>query len=469
MNPLQAIDVPAGLRRMTHAWLRTLTQQWRARPAVADGSPAVELALALRHVFDAPRDRIVWDGADAAHPATALAAAYGVAQALRLQGVRAHAVAVIGIDALGAGMAFEALNNAGVPSDARLLVVLNDAAVPGAVPPPAAICDAVGFRYAGPVDGHDLDLLIRTLDDLRQRTGPHLLHVVTRTPRQAGPADAEGIDDWLCELALAEPRLVAVTPGRHGTRGLARFAQAFPDRYVDVGPADQHAVTFAGGLAAEGLKPVVAITSTSLQRAYDQLIHDVALQRLDVTFALAAGAFDIAFLRCIPNLLSMAPSDAGECRRMLATACRHAGPAAVRIPCGMRPEAAADAGTDGAGTDGALVRRTGARTAILAFGPTVAAGLGAGRVLDATVVDMRFIKPLDTDVVLRLARGHEQLVTVEDGAVTGGAGAAVAEALAAHGVAVPLAMLGPHDADGIVQAIRRRFPPGLQRQVANNG
>ncbi|MBW8900588.1 MAG: 1-deoxy-D-xylulose-5-phosphate synthase [Massilia sp.] len=465
MNPLQAIDVPAGLRRMTPAQLRILAQQARASPS----APAVELALALGYVFDAPRDRIVWDGSDTAHPATALAAAYGVARALRLQGVQAHAVAVIGIDALGAGMAFEALNNAGVQSDARLLVVLNDGALPGPAPPPAAICDAVGLPYAGPVDGHDLDMLIPTLDDLRRRTGPHLLHVVTRTAGATATADADGIDDWLCDLALAEPRLVAVTPARRGTPGLVRFAQAFPDRYFDAGPADQHAVTFAAGLAAEGLKPVVTLPSTSLQRAYDQLIHDVALQRLDVTFALGAGAFDSAFLRCIPNLLSLAPSDAGECRRMLALACRHAGPAAVRIPCGMRPDAGTGAGMDGVAIGRGLVRRTGVGTAILAFGSMVAAGLAAGRMLDATVVDMRFIKPLDTDLVLRLARGHDRLVTVEDGAATGGAGAAVAEALAAQGVAVPLAILGPHDADGIVQAIRRRFPPGRERQVANDG
>jgi len=465
MNPLQAIDVPAGLRRMTPARLRILAQQARASPS----APAVELALALGHVFDAPRDRIVWDGADAAHPATALAAAYGVAQALRLQGEAAHAVAVVGIDALGAGMAFETLNNAGVPSDARLLVVLNDDAPPGPAPPPAAICAALGLTYAGPVDGHDLDMLVPTLDDLRRRSGPHLLHVVTRTPRVTGMAAAGGIDDWLCDLAAAEPRLVAVMPARRGMMGLVRFAQAFPDRYFDAGTADQHAVTFAAGLAAEGLKPVVALPSTGLQRAYDQLIHDVALQRLDVTFALAAGAFDTAFLRCIPNLLSTAPSDAGECRRMLALAWRHAGPAAVRLPPGMRPDAGADAGTEGVDIGRGLVRRTGEGTAILAFGSMVAAALAAGRVLDATVVDMRFIKPLDTGLALRLARGHDRLVTVEDGATPGGAGAAVAEALAAHGVAVPLAILGAHDADGLEQAIRRRFAPGRERQVANDG
>jgi 1-deoxy-D-xylulose-5-phosphate synthase len=464
MNPLQAIAVPAGLRRMTHAQLRTLAQQWCASPA----APAVELALALGYVFCAPRDRIVWDGADAAHPSTALAAAYGMAQALRLQGEQAHAVAVVGADALGAGMAFEALNNAGVASEARLLVVLNDAAGAKPAPPPAALCDAVGFHYIGPADGHDLDNLIPALADLRKRTGPHLFHVVTRSPREAGPRPADGLDDWLCDLAAAEPRLVAVAPARHGAAGLARFAQAFPDRYVDVGPADQHAVTFAAGLAAEGLKPVVAIPATGLQRAYDQLIHDVALQRLDVTFALGAGAFDTAFLRCIPNLLLLAPSDAGEYRRLLALAWRHAGPAAVRIPRGMHPDVAADAGADSGDIGRALVRRRGARTAILAFGSTVAASLDAGRVLDATVADMRFIKPLDADLVLRHARGHERLVTVEDGAVTGGAGAAVAEALAAQGVAVPLAILGARDADGIVQAIRRSFPPGRGRQVAND-
>jgi len=468
MNPLQAIDVPAGLRRMTPAQLRILAQQARVFLA-APAMPAVELALALDYVFDAPRDRIVWDGNDAAHPATALAAAYGAARAFRLQGVQAHAVAVIGIDALGAGMAFEALNNAGVPSDARLLVVLHDDALPGPAPPPAAICDAVGLTYVGPVDGHDLDILIPTLADLRRRSGPYLLHVVTRTARVAGPAAADGIDDWLCDLALAEPRLVAVTPARRGMTGLVRFAQAFPDRYFDAGPADQHAVTFAAGLAAEGLKPVVALPSTGLQRAYDQLIHDVALQRLDVTFVLAAGAFDTAFLRCIPNLLATAPSDACECRRMLALAWRHAGPSAVRMPCGVCPDAGADAATGEGDIGRGLVRRTGAGTAILAFGSMVAAGIAAGRVLDATVADMRFIKPLDTGLVLRLARGHDRLVTVEDGAVTGGAGAAVAEALAAQGVAVPLAILGPHDADGIVRAIRRRFPPGRERQVANDG
>jgi len=518
MNLLQVIDAPAELRRLPRAQLPALTRELRQRLPSSTPDP-IELAVALHYVFDTPCDRIVWDGQQpndggvlpaglreqlgaasgagaaqgfcAAHPSTSISAALGIAQAARLRGDARHAVAVIGNEAMRAGIAFEALNNGGVAPGVRLLVVLND--TDGSTPA-AALAHSLGLHYAGPVDGHDVDTLVAALDSARQRAQPQLLHVVNRKSRERAPAQAgHGYDgafaDWLCDMAAADPRLVAVTPARGDASGMTRFAKSFPGRCFEVSGAEQHAVTFAGGMAAEGLKPVVAIDAAFLRRAYDQLIHDIALQRLDLTFAIGgAGSAgiggaptacpaDIACLRCIPNMALMAPSDEDQCRRMLVTAYRHPGLAAVRYPHGAGPGVTIGGGLDGVEFGRGERRRPGRRTAILAFGAMLAPGLAAGGDLDATVADMRFIKPIDTALVLQLAHEHEQLVTVEDGAVMGGAGAAVAEALAAAGVARPLLMLGLDDAPGavgpdaagIARAIRLRFPPGQERQVANDG
>jgi 1-deoxy-D-xylulose-5-phosphate synthase len=591
MNLLEAINDPTALRALTRAQLHPLAHQLRrflidtvARTGghLASNLGTVELTIALHYVFDTPRDRIVWDvghqsyghkvltGRRAqmhtlrqagglsgfprrcesvhdtfgtAHSSTAISAALGMALAARLQGDGRHAVAVCGDGALSAGMAFEALNNAGVNPDLRLLVVLNDNGMSispavgalnrhlaelaaGRVRPGASLFDALGVHYAGPVDGHDLDALIPALQAARQRTGPHVLHVVTRKgkgyaraeaaptlyhgtgrfdPAQGLPAAARGrpaytdvFGDWLCDMAAHDARLVGITPAMREGSGLVRFAQRFPGRYVDVGIAEQHALTFAGGLAAEGMKPVVAIYSTFLQRAYDQLIHDVALQNLDVTFALDraglvgadgathAGNYDIAYLRCVPNMVLMAASDEAECRRMLTTAYRHPGPAAVRYPRGAGPGVVPASELDALPFGRGEVRRRGSGIAILAFGPMLAPSLEAGAELGATVANMRFIKPLDAELVAALARDHAQLVTVEEGAVMGGAGAAVAETLAAAGLHRPLLMLGlpdlfiEHgdpaallgaaglDAAGIAGAIRQRYPIDAPLLVANS-
>ncbi|MFC4929902.1 1-deoxy-D-xylulose-5-phosphate synthase [Massilia sp. GCM10023247] len=629
MNLLQAIDDPAALRRLPRAQLETLAGQLRqfllesvARTGghLSSNLGTVELTIALHYVFDTPRDRIVWDVGHqsyghkvltgrreqmgtlrqqggisgfprrsesaydtfgTAHSSTSISAALGMAEAARLRGEDRHAVAVIGDGAMSAGMAYEAMNNAGIAGDLRLLVILNDnkmsispavgalsrylarllpcrvvaaakqaghAVLPepvlemarrleehakGMVLPPATLFEHFGFDYVGPIDGHDLDALVPTLENLRQRTGPQFLHIVTTkgqgyklaeaeptryhgigkfnhelglpapapasAPAAGKPSYTEVFGDWLCDMAAVDPRLVGITPAMREGSGLVRFEQLFPERYFDVGIAEQHAVTFAGGLAVEGMKPVVAIYSTFLQRAYDQLIHDVALQNLDVTFAIDraglvgadgathAGNYDIAYLRCIPNMVLMAASDENECRRMLTTAYRHHGPAAVRFPRGTGPGAAIDLSLDEVAFGRGETRHEGRGTAILAFGSMLAPSLAAGRTLGATVANMRFIKPLDLDLVMQLAREHAQLVTVEEGSVMGGAGAAVAEALAAAGVVKPLMMLGlpdmfvQHgdpaallasaglDADGIANAIRRRFPDERGRRVANDG
>ena len=549
---------------------------------LASNLGTVELTIALHYVFATPRDRIVWDvghqsyghkvltGRRAqmhtlrqagglsgfprrcesvhdcfgtAHSSTALSAALGMALAAKLQGDDRHAVAVCGDGALSAGMAFEALNNGGIDPALRLLVIVNHNGMSispavgaldrhladlasGRVRPGASLFEALGFAYAGPVDGHDLDALIPALEAARGRAGPQVLHVVTRKgkgyaraeaaptlyhgtgrfdPAQGVPESARGrpaytdvFGDWLCDMAAHDPRLVGITPAMREGSGLVRFAQRFPDRYVDVGIAEQHALTFAGGLAAEGMKPVVAIYSTFLQRAYDQLIHDVALQHLDVTFAIDraglvgadgathAGNYDIACLRCVPNMVLMAASDEAECRRMLTTAYRHPGPAAVRYPRGPGPGTVPAADLDAIPLGRGEVRRRGSGIAILAFGPMLAPSLEAGAELGATVANMRFVKPLDADLVAALARDHAQLVTVEEGAVMGGAGAAVAEALAAAAIQRPLLMLGlpdlfiEHgdpaallgaaglDAAGIAGAIRQRFVADAPLLVANS-
>jgi 1-deoxy-D-xylulose-5-phosphate synthase len=355
---------------------------------------------------------------------------------------------------------------------------------------PGTMFEEFGFNYIGPIDGHDLDALVDTLANVRALKGPQFLHVVTRkgygypraeadpilyhgvtkfdpaigiVPKPAGKASYTQIfGDWLCDMAAADPRLVGITPAMREGSGLVRFSQAFPDRYFDVGIAEQHAVTFAAGLACEGMKPVVAIYSTFLQRAYDQLIHDVVLQNLPVVFAIDRagivgadgpthiGAFDLTYLRCLPNTTVMTPADENECRQMLTTAFRLSTPAAVRYPRGTGPGVPIEKGLPvlpvGKGEIRREAKRRANRIAILAFGAMLHPALAAAEDLDATVANMRFVKPLDVDLVRRLARDHDALVTVEENVVAGGAGSAVAEALAAAGISVPILHLGLPDA-----------------------
>jgi len=350
---------------------------------------------------------------------------------------------------------------------------------------PSTLFEEFGFNYIGPIDGHDLDALIPTLANIKKLKGPQFLHVVTRKGQgyklaeedpiaYHGPGKfdpAEGIKqsgggrptysqifgDWLCEMAAIEPRLVAITPAMREGSGMVRYSEAFPERYFDVGIAEQHAVTFAAGLACEGMRPVVAIYSTFLQRGYDQLIHDVAIQNLPVLFALDRsglvggdgathnGAFDFAYLRTVPNLTLMAPADEAECRRMLSTGLRLAGPSAVRYPRGAGPGAALGGAQETLEVGRGELRREGRRVAILAFGAMLAPALAAGEALDATVANMRFVKPLDGALIERLAASHDLLVTVEEHAVMGGAGSAVCELLAARGSERRILLLGLPD------------------------
>ncbi|MGB7480237.1 MAG: 1-deoxy-D-xylulose-5-phosphate synthase [Burkholderiaceae bacterium] len=621
MELLNHINQPADLRRLPRAQLKPLADELRAFVLdsvsktgghLSSNLGTVELTIALHYVFNTPHDRIVWDVGHqtyphkiltgrrdqmhtlrqlngisgfprrceseydtfgTAHSSTSISAALGMALAARAKGENRHAVAVIGDGAMTAGMAFEAMNNAGVHPDINLLVILNDNDMSISPPVgalnrylarlmsgrfyaaaknvgktvlpapmlelakrfeehakgmvvPGTMFEQFGFNYIGPIDGHDLDSLIPTLQNIKSLKGPQFLHVVTRKGQgyklaEADPVlyhgpgkfdPAEGIKpaaggkttytqvfgNWLCDMAATDTRLIGITPAMREGSGMVEFEKRFPRRYHDVGIAEQHAVTFAAGLACEGLKPVVAIYSTFLQRAYDQLIHDVALQNLDVTFALDraglvgadgathAGNYDLAYLRCIPNMVVMAASDENECRQMLTTAFQHPGPAAVRYPRGAGIGAAIDPQLTALPLGKGEVRRQGKGIAILAFGTMVAPALAAGERLDATVVNMRFVKPLDAELVQELARSHDALVTVEEGALMGGAGAAVAEALAAAGITQPLLMLGlpdqfiDHgdagkllamhglDADGIVASIRKRFGKGEARLVVNN-
>ncbi|WP_119155671.1 1-deoxy-D-xylulose-5-phosphate synthase [Caldimonas tepidiphila] len=511
------------------------------------------------------RDESEYDTFGTAHSSTSISAALGMALAAKLKGEDRRAVAIIGDGAMTAGMAFEALNNGGV-SQADMLVVLNDndmsisppvgalnrylarlmsgrfyaaardtaKSVLKNAPPlfelarrleehakgmvaPGTIFEEFGFNYVGPIDGHDLDALIPTLENLRKLKGPQFLHVVTKKGYGYKLAETDPIayhgpgkfdpsvglkkpatppkqtftqvfGEWLCDMAERDARLVGITPAMREGSGMVEFHRRFPERYHDVGIAEQHAVTFAAGLACEGLKPVVAIYSTFLQRAYDQLIHDVALQNLPVVFALDRagivgadgathmGAFDIAFVRCIPNMSLLAPADENECRQMLYTAYRQDHPVAVRYPRGSGAGVAVQSEMAELPFGRGEVRREGRRIAILAFGTLLYPALEAGARLDATVANMRFIKPLDTALVAELARSHDALVTVEEGCLPGGAGSAVAEALQAAGLATPLLMLGLKDeflehgepaqllaqqgldAAGIERAIRERFP-----------
>ena len=583
---LSRIDVPADLRRLQRGQLRQVADE--VRQAVVDtvsqtgghfGSNlgSVELTVALHYVFDTPHDRLVWDVGHQTYPhkiltgrrermhtlrqlggvsgfprreeseydtfgvghsSTSISAALGMARAAQLKGERRHVVAVIGDGALTAGMAFEALNNAGDPHEGKLvdmLVVLNDndmsisppvgalnkylarlmsgkfyaAAREGAksvlrnAPPlfelarrfeehakgmvvPGTIFEEFGFNYVGPIDGHDLEALVPTLENLRDKRGPQFLHVVTKKgygykPAEADPVKyhaasgkfnpAEGFPksapskptftqifgQWLCDMAEADARLVAITPAMREGSGMVEFHKRFPGRYHDVGIAEQHAVTLAAGMACEGVKPVVAIYSTFLQRGYDQLIHDVAIQNLPVMFALDraglvgadgathAGAYDIAYLRCVPNVALIAPSDEDQCRKALTAAFRHDGPAAVRYPRGAGVGATVDPALEALPWGRGEVRRHGRRIAILAFGTLLHPALAAAQALDATVADMKFIKPLDAALACELARAHDAIVTLEEGSVMGGAGSAVAEALAAAGIERPLLQLGLPD------------------------
>jgi 1-deoxy-D-xylulose-5-phosphate synthase len=515
----------------------------------------------------------VYDTFGTAHSSTSISAALGMALAARTKGEKRHSIAVIGDGAMTAGMAFEALNNVGVYEDIKMLVVLNDNDMSisppvGALnrylarlmsgkfyaaaksmgksmlPPsmrelakrfeehakgmlvPATLFEEFGLNYIGPLDGHDLDSLIPTLQNLKNLEGPQFLHVVTKKGQgyklaevdpilYHGPGKfnpSEGIKpaaagkmtytqvfgDWLCDMAAQDDKLVAITPAMREGSGMVKFEQKFPDRYYDVGIAEQHAVTFAGGMACEGLKPVVAIYSTFLQRGYDQLIHDVALQNLDVTFALDraglvgadgathAGNYDMAFLRCIPNMVVMAASDENECRKMLTTAYQYPGPAAVRYPRGAGIGAVVETELSSIEMGKGEIRRQGKGVAILAFGTMLAPSLQAAETLNATVANMRFIKPLDTALVAELAASHDLLVTIEEGSIMGGAGSAVTEALSAAGIVKPILQLGlpdkfiDHgdatqllaqcglDAAGITASVNQRLNTPELRLVANS-
>ena len=480
------------------------------------------------------RSESEFDAFGTAHSSTSISAALGMALASRIKGENRHAVAVIGDGAMTAGMAFEALNNGGV-ADCNLLVILNDNdmsisppvgalnrylaqlmsgqfyaaaknvgknVLKGAPPlfelakrleehakgmvVPATLFEKFGFNYIGPIDGHDLDSLIPTLENLKHLEGRQFLHVVTKkgqgykraeldpvgyhAPGKFDPAlgmlkpvvppkatFTQVFGQWLCDMAAADKRLVAITPAMREGSGMVEFEQRFPGRYFDVGIAEQHAVTFAAGLACEGLKPVVAIYSTFLQRAYDQLIHDVAIQNLPVVFALDraglvgadgathAGAYDIAFLRCIPNMSIACPADEAECRGLLSSAYAQNHPVAVRYPRGAGVGSAEDTGLEALPFAKGEVRRAGKRIAILAFGTLLYPALAVAEKLNATVVNMRWAKPLDIELLLKVAAEHEALVTVEDGAIMGGAGSAVGEALQTLGLLKPLLQLGLPD------------------------
>ncbi len=479
------------------------------------------------------REESLYDTFGTGHSSTSISAALGMAVAAKLQGSERRAVAVIGDGAMSGGMAFEALNNAGA-MDANLLVILNDndmsisrpvgalnnylarlmsgrfyaamrrgsEKVLKGMPPvlefakraeehvkgmvtPSTLFEEFGFNYIGPIDGHDLDVLLDTLSNIRKLGGPQFLHIVTQKgkgyalaeedcllyhgvskfdrangviPKPATqPTYTQVFGSWLCDIAEQDERVVGITPAMCEGSGLAEFAGRFPDRYFDVGIAEQHALTFAAGLACAGYKPVVAIYSTFLQRAYDQLIHDIAIQNLPVVLAIDrgglvgadgathAGSFDLSYLRCIPNMTVMAPADENECRSMLYTAFQLNGPSAVRYPRGTGPGVAVRAEMRALAIGKGELCRTGKRVAILSFGSMLAPALVAAEQLDATVANMRFVKPLDEQLLLRLAREHELLVSVEENTTLGGAGSAVAECLELHGVLIPLLQLGLPD------------------------
>ena len=627
---LKSINNPSDLRMLAREQLPALAEELRqfviesvskTGGHLSSNLGTIELAIALHYVFHTPQDRLVWDVGHQSYPhkiltgrrdrmgtlrqlnglsgfprrsesefdafgtghsSTSISAAMGMARAFQAKGEKHVAVAVIGDGALTGGMAFEAMNNAGVYEDLPLVVILNDNdmsispavgalnrylarllsgnlysatkkgidSVLSIAPPlrefakrledhakgmvsPSNIFQDFGFHYFGPIDGHDLDALIPMMQNVRRLAlegrGPQFLHVVTRKGQGYELAEAdpvlyhgpgkfnpqEGIQpsgsakktftqvfgEWLCDMAEKDPLLVGITPAMREGSGLVEFEKRFPSRYYDVGIAEQHAVTFAAGLACEGMKPVVAIYSTFMQRAYDQLIHDVALQDLPILFALDraglvgadgathAGAFDIPFLRCVPNMLIMTPADELECRDLLTTAYHQPHPSAVRYPrgagIGMVPSKELRTVPFGKGE----VRRkscaiAGKRLAILAFGSLLYPALDVAELLDATVVNMRFVKPLDVELLKNLAQDHDFFVTVEDGAIQGGAGSACLEALNAMSIVKSTLQLGlpdefiEHgdygllmakcglDTKGITQSIVGRFPSLIVDPVA---
>lgn len=622
---LETINHPDQLRALPRSQLKPLAEQLRAfllesvaktGGHLSSNLGTVELTVALHYVFNTPDDRLVWDvghqtyshkilterrermptlrqlgglsgfpmrsesvfdSFGTAHSSTSISAALGMAMAAKHLGSDNISVAVIGDGAMTAGMAFEAMNNAGI-SNCRLLVVLNDNDMSISPPVgalnrylaqlmsgqfyaaakqvgkqvlkpvkplfelakrfeehakgmvvPATLFEQFGFNYVGPIDGHDLDSLIPTLENLKHllqaNQGPQFLHVVTKKGQGYKLAEADPIayhgpgkfdpaiglapsaavmpskqtftqvfGTWLCDMAEADSRLVAITPAMREGSGMVAFHQRFPSRFFDVGIAEQHAVTFACGLACEGLKPVVAIYSTFLQRAYDQLVHDAALQNLPIVFAIDraglvgadgathAGAFDIAFIRCIPNVSLATPADEAQCRQLLSTAFAQNHPVAVRYPRGAGIGKTPEEGLQPAPFGKARVLREGRDIAILGFGPVTYAALQAANRLDATLVDMRWVKPLDTEMLAHLARSHACWVTVEEGVIAGGAGSAVNEVVhqlhnpsdrddrpirilnlglpdrfVEHGDPAKLMSLCGLDADGIEQSIRRFF------------
>jgi 1-deoxy-D-xylulose-5-phosphate synthase len=580
---LSGIQSPADLRALPEGQLALVCAELRdflIRSVAtrgghfAAGLGTVELTVALHYVFNTPEDRLVWDVGHQAYPhkvltgrrdrlhtikqkdglapfparsespydtfgvghsSTSISAALGMAVAAQRQGTDRRAVAIIGDGAITAGMAFEALNNAG-SLKADLLVVLNDNDMSisenvGAMSNyfarilsgrtyatlregskkvlrqmptvwelarrseehmkgmvlPGTLFEELGFNYIGPIDGHDIDTLVRTLRNQRKLKGPQFLHVVTRKGKGYAPAEADPIKwhgpgpfdpasgtifkekatgpvfsqvfgQWLCDMAELDPTIIGITPAMREGSGLVEFSRRFPDRYFDVAIAEQHALTFAAGLACEGLKPVVAIYSTFLQRAYDQLVHDVALQDLPVILALDRaglvgsdgathqGAYDISFLRCIPNMVLMAPADENECRQMLYTATTLPHPTAVRYPRGTGSGVPIESRMTALPVGRGEIRREGrSGLAILCFGTLLPSALAVAERLDATVVNMRFIKPLDESLTLAVAASHSALVTLEENAIAGGAGSAVAELLAASSMTLPQLLLGIPD------------------------
>lgn len=579
---LDLIHSPADLRPLDRRQLPQLAEELRqfllesvSRTGghLSSNLGTVELTIALHYIFNTPEDRLVWDVGHqcyahkiltgrrehmdhlrmqggisgfpkrneseydtfgVGHSSTSISAALGMALAAKHKGEDRKVVAIIGDGAMSAGMAFEALNNAGV-ADANMIVILNDndmsisppvgalnkylarllsgstynAARKGAekvlgVAPtllelakkaeghvkgmisPGTLFEEFGFHYYGPIDGHDLDALLPTLENIKKLQGPQFLHIITKKGHgyqlaEADPVLYHGVGkfdtrqgiqtspapgkltytqvfgDWLCDMAQVDSRLVGITPAMREGSGMVRFSEQFAERYYDVGIAEQHAVTFAAGLACEGLKPVVAIYSTFLQRAYDQLIHDVALQNLPVVFAIDRagivgadgathhGCFDLSFLSCIPNLTIMAPGDEAECRKMLSTAYALNGPSVVRYPRGAGRGTLPDAQLDTLPVGKGKIERQGQEIALLAFGSMLAPTLAAGEALNATVANMRFIKPLDMDLVEALAGNHSLLVSIEENALIGGAGSEIARILEERGLKIPFLRLGLPD------------------------
>jgi len=581
---LDQISSPADVRKLSKKQLESLSDEVRrylthtvslSGGHFSAGLGTVELTIALHYIFNTPEDQLVWDVGHQAYPhkiltgrkdemptirtkggicafpnraeseydafgvghsSTSISAALGMAIASRLRGDDKRMVAIIGDGSITGGMAFEAMNHAGVV-DANLLVILNDNNM--AISPnvgamnnyftrvisskfyssvreeskkvlskmptvwdlarkteehvkgmivPGTLFEELGFNYIGPIDGHDIDMLVDTLKNIKAISGPVFLHIVTKKGKGYAPAEKDPLayhgvpafdpmqdslpksapsphptytqvfGRWLCDMAEKDSRLLGITPAMREGSGLVEFSERFPDRYFDVAIAEQHAVTLAAGQACQGGKPVVAIYSTFLQRAYDQLIHDVAIQELDVLFALDraglvgpdgpthAGSYDYSFLACIPNMLIMAPADENECRQMLTTGYNHVGPAAVRYPRGKGPGSAVSDQLTDLEIGKAEIRHQGGRIAILAWGSMVTPALEAGKQLGATVINMRFIKPIDETVILEMAKTHDVLVTIEENVISGGAGSAVNCYLQAQQILMPVLNIGLPDA-----------------------